>query len=661
METVKPVKVKIELKEITGCGRLQPSFELAVGDSKQSISVKGIAEYESLDFSLNTVITLTAYNVDKLIGSAKVNFGSLFTDKSAGKPDRWLKVKTEEFQNFRVKIVALINADALLKEKPKEKKVSRPSTSKSEKVVECPYLDRLRNDRSTSTEPLDNLWKVRGLGDSAIKLSLEPDSPLHTVDHLQVPIETLSFQTLSELNGVQLKQVVRSLCEEVKQFEKISKALPELNENFKDKVGERKKIGNDAKEEINKCKDQWETEYKGISDLLKKRKDLKNSLSEKQSQARQLEIERDSLKSQLLDLQRQGNFSDVQNIYKNLIESSEMHKKELQNKLGEEKKNIEESLKKTQESIKIYSKETEEIVKKAKIVAEECQKAKTENSQIKEKINSIQARLENLQLVEEKEKRTLHDLENETKNRDRINNELKSAGLKLQEESASINRKLENVLDEKKKKAEESQAVSENLGGTEKAIQKDQNRFFESVLQKISNEQICCLRADLSALMSEFSKMTDFYSKIRPVILPDLDAGSTILSTSSEQVLLQSEKLDHLIESIDKKESELDSLKSAMNEVKKRQIFHSPVKSDPVDQALATFINSREVPIKFTRQEGGNYLFGLTKIFIKLENSKLLVKVRGGFTPIEEFLTIYAPIELSRLQSPSGKTSVFKS
>ena len=661
METVKPVKVKIELKEITGCGRLQPLFELSVGDTSQQIYVKGVAEYESLDFSSNTSLCLTAYNAGKAIGSVKVSFGSLFSDKNTGKPDRWLKVKTEEFQNFRVKIVASINAEGVLIEKPKEKKICRPSTSKSEKVVECPYLNKLQNDHSTLTEPLDSLWKTRNLSDSSIKISLEPDSPLHQVNALQTPIESFSFDNLSSLNGIQLKQIVRTLCEEVKQLENIAQALPELNTNFKEKVSERKGTGEKARHEIAIFQSQWENEYKEINNLLQKRKDLKLNLADKQTQAKQLEIERDSLKSQLFDLQKQGNFSDVQQVYKNLIESSERHKAELQLKLAEEKTSMKESLSKTQSSIKLFSEEAEEIRKKIKIVSEECQKAKSENSQIKERINKIQAELENLQTVESKEIKSLQDLETETKLRDKTNEDLEKCRLEVKEDSVNLNEKFENLLKQKNKKKEESQDSSERLENAEKAVQKTQNQFFESVLQKISNEQICCLRADLSALISDLSQIHIFYSSTRPTLLPDLNTGSTLLSSSSEQVLLQSEKLDQLIESIDQKESELDSLKSTMNEVKKRQIFHSPVKSDPVDVALASFINSKEVPIKFTRQEGGNYLFGQTKIFIKLENSKLLVKVRGGFTPIEEFLSIYAPIELNRLQSPIGRSSISKS
>jgi hypothetical protein len=94
-----------------------------------------------------------------------------------------------------------------------------------------------------------------------------------------------------------------------------------------------------------------------------------------------------------------------------------------------------------------------------------------------------------------------------------------------------------------------------------------------------------------------------------------------------------------------------------MGEVKKRTPPYVPAKDDPADIALAEYLNSLEspVPIKFIRQEGGNYLFGSKKIYIKIENGRILIKVGGGFTSIEEFLSVYTQIEIEKAGS-SPKT-----
>ena len=69
-----------------------------------------------------------------------------------------------------------------------------------------------------------------------------------------------------------------------------------------------------------------------------------------------------------------------------------------------------------------------------------------------------------------------------------------------------------------------------------------------------------------------------------------------------------------------------------MGEVKKRNPPYVPARDDPTDAALAEYLNAKEtpVPIKFQRQEGGNYLFGSKKVYIKVENGKLLVKLGEG-------------------------------
>ena len=116
-----------------------------------------------------------------------------------------------------------------------------------------------------------------------------------------------------------------------------------------------------------------------------------------------------------------------------------------------------------------------------------------------------------------------------------------------------------------------------------------------------------------------------------------------------------------MIESIDQKEEELESLKDTMGQVKKRHIVHTAVKGDPVDQTLADIVNSKEIPVKFTRLDGGNYLFGSTKVYLKLENSKLLAKIKGGFISIEDFLSTYLPIEQSRSEVKAKSSSSAKS
>ena len=55
------------------------------------------------------------------------------------------------------------------------------------------------------------------------------------------------------------------------------------------------------------------------------------------------------------------------------------------------------------------------------------------------------------------------------------------------------------------------------------------------------------------------------------------------------------------------------------------------------------------IPIK--KLGGGYYNFGTKKIFCKIINGKLVVRVGGGYMGIEEFIVQHGQLELERLNS----------
>lgn len=52
---------------------------------------------------------------------------------------------------------------------------------------------------------------------------------------------------------------------------------------------------------------------------------------------------------------------------------------------------------------------------------------------------------------------------------------------------------------------------------------------------------------------------------------------------------------------------------------------------DQVDELLAKYINSMEISVPIRRMEPGFYLFGTRKIYAKVLNNKLVVRVGGGY------------------------------
>jgi hypothetical protein len=65
---------------------------------------------------------------------------------------------------------------------------------------------------------------------------------------------------------------------------------------------------------------------------------------------------------------------------------------------------------------------------------------------------------------------------------------------------------------------------------------------------------------------------------------------------------------------------------------------------------LARYINTQGVELPITRLGGGFYMFGTKKIYAKIMNNKLVVRVGGGFMGIDEFIHTYGAQELQKIK-----------
>jgi hypothetical protein len=80
------------------------------------------------------------------------------------------------------------------------------------------------------------------------------------------------------------------------------------------------------------------------------------------------------------------------------------------------------------------------------------------------------------------------------------------------------------------------------------------------------------------------------------------------------------------------------------------------IKGDAIDEMLAQYIQNCPVPVK--RLGGGFYLFGLRKIYAKIMNGKLVIRVGGGYMVIDKFIETYAEQELQKLKRVAEREGV---
>mmetsp|Transcript_42625 Transcript_42625/g.40907 ORF Transcript_42625/g.40907 Transcript_42625/m.40907 type:complete len:219 (+) Transcript_42625:2167-2823(+) len=125
--------------------------------------------------------------------------------------------------------------------------------------------------------------------------------------------------------------------------------------------------------------------------------------------------------------------------------------------------------------------------------------------------------------------------------------------------------------------------------------------------------------------------------------------------TNLEQELQAREtKIDKLTDILGSKDEVLKELEERIRKMggeSVNQNLYRALKGDQVDELLAKYINLTQCPVPIKRLGNGYYLFGSKKIFAKIMNGKLVIRVGGGFMVIEEFIATYAEQEMRKIQA----------
>ena len=107
-----------------------------------------------------------------------------------------------------------------------------------------------------------------------------------------------------------------------------------------------------------------------------------------------------------------------------------------------------------------------------------------------------------------------------------------------------------------------------------------------------------------------------------------------------------------LLKQLKSAEAENESLKTYIIEMKSKLAIYIPAKDDPVDVALAEWINNypdrRKLKVMFLRSEPGVYTFGTKKVSVRLEQSRIKIRVGGGWISVDEFIDQYTGDELEK-------------
>jgi hypothetical protein len=72
---------------------------------------------------------------------------------------------------------------------------------------------------------------------------------------------------------------------------------------------------------------------------------------------------------------------------------------------------------------------------------------------------------------------------------------------------------------------------------------------------------------------------------------------------------------------------------------------------------LGDWLNLNNCGLIIKRLGGGYYMFGTRKIYAKIMNGKLVIRVGGGYMGIDEFMRHYGAIELAKQQRQEAEAA----
>jgi chromosome segregation ATPase len=183
--------------------------------------------------------------------------------------------------------------------------------------------------------------------------------------------------------------------------------------------------------------------------------------------------------------------------------------------------------------------------------------------------------------------------------------------------------------------------------------------------QQIDSSHAECHRLqDIEVQHSRAEEVHKEYTEDRVYLRKELERASDFMVDLEEKVHKANSTSLTLLSKTKEAEREVDVLKDYIYELKSRVAIYIPVREDPIDKKLSEYINNypdrSKLKIMFMRESSGIYQFGSRKIYVRVEKDRIIIRVGGGYLTIDEFLDIYTPIELDRIERKGTNKKVIE-
>lgn len=185
----------------------------------------------------------------------------------------------------------------------------------------------------------------------------------------------------------------------------------------------------------------------------------------------------------------------------------------------------------------------------------------------------------------------------------------------------------------------------------------------DKILANLSllNEELSCLRTEAVEVTVGLSKLTSELDLSKSLYKEKKEMSETLrlsLFGKGEEVEDKRFRVRELERVLVNREAIIAQLGGNLTVTKQKDIpymfGYRAIMGDQVDEMLARYINKTGIQLPITRLGGGFYMFGTKKIYAKIMNAKLVVRVGGGFSGIDEFIKTHGESELVKLKRYSA-------
>lgn len=491
------------------------------------------------------------------------------------------------------------------------------------------------------------------------------------LEDLGLDSEALNKSQVGGLNAQEaehLRTLVIGLNEKLRSLQLLQREVQNMRAKLQDSFTARRTLQASIETTTKQLKDQADKQDQVHAQLIKDRERAVEGLRRQHMQWKDLCQKEEALESQLAlanaELQKHSaeaeNFAEMQAHIRRLqaeLKLSEQQREQLRTQYLQSLKDFEGRYQELQESIESLTNNKSALQVSLREASQELAEQRKRNDNLASENLKLRADITHM----ESDIQNISDESKQLTNAHKLALDHEAAAERLQEALHRSSQNFEANLQELKSHNEEllQQKVDldTHLSTLENELQvkvdqvNDLTRSkFQLAAERQTLQQLLLVRNDLEQINTELKHKADLNSDLQQQLLKELLIVSNYLLALSEQTFTSKRSVLALKDQLLAKEEEAIQLQQLLKTMQQKRALYIPYPNDPVDQALAAYLNSRpeELLVPLVREAAGAYKYGQRQVNVSVTDDRLKVKVGGGWLFIDDFISDYEALEAEK-------------